>query len=800
MKKVVLYFLLSISLGSYSYEQIDYDSIVLRGNSRIKNATILNVLNLPPKGTVSRSEVETIINKIYLLKYFENIQVFIDNKKLIIDMQERPSIALVNITGNNLIETEQLQGNLTEAGVAAGEVYNKGIVRVIQREILRAYNNEGRYGATVTTSTELIGQGGININIEVEEGDQAYVTRINIIGNKAFTTENLLRLFASEVAGKNTITGSSNRYSKRKLEGDLEALRSWYLDHGYLQFRILSNEVSISPEKDSIEVSISISEGVPYKVQEVDLVIVNYSSDEFTREELKKFILIKKGQVFSQKLLTFGTKIINDRLADLGFAYSEAEYLTELDNEKRLVDIKIIINIGEKILVRRINFANNEAVSDEVLRREMRQYEGAPFSKTLLDRSKERLQRLTYISEVDYVFEKVPGSNSLIDVTFTVAERQSGNFSFGLGYSQVNRLTLQLALSRDNFLNSGDSIGLSISSSSFQSIVRASYRSAYFTDEGVDFTISAQYSNIDGNVTSLEAFTLDSTILDFIWSIPVTEYSSVLTSIGIDRRELSEPTLPRDPSGTTLPASISNDALPLFVRNFSATYIDTYGSVFDYLTSSFRLAYDTRNRGLFPDRGLLLSYDLRLFHAPSGDIPSFYKQSVTIEYYQPIADQVVFSTNFNIGDGGNYANYDSSFDEIPLDQREFLGGINNLRAYEPFGIGPREEVPGLSPRNIGGQFSLYGALELIIDPMQRAIGNATPSENPLRIVAFLDYGYVFPRYSDFSSQQLRYDIGVGIIWVTPVGPLLFSYATPLRDFEEDRPYERSFQFSVGAGF
>ncbi|MDI9347212.1 MAG: outer membrane protein assembly factor BamA [Methylacidiphilales bacterium] len=764
-------------------ESFEYNSIVYRGNVRIPTSYLETLVGLPKRGVINKQSLGSLIQKLYSLKYFEDIIIKHENSILYIELQERPTIVGVEIKGNSLIETKILEENLKNAQIAKGEIFNKSILEVIGKEIKKAYYNEGRYNAKVDLEITDIGQGGKKIIIQITEGDPAIIKRINIIGNKNYTKSNLLELFSLQVADILDPANKNNRYSKRKLEGDIEALKSWYLDNGFLRFKIKSTIVTLTPERDGLEISITLFEGDRYTVESVDAILINYESSEFSINDLHRFIYIKNKTYFSQRLLTLSTNAINSLLSDMGFAYSETKYTSILDESSKSVRLKIIVNPGSKIIVRRITFANNNSVIDSVLRREMRQFEGAPYSKSLLERSKERLQRLTYLSEVSYTLDKVPGISHLVDVTFTVQERQSGNFSFQVGYSQANRLNLNFSLSRDNFVNTGDSISLSLGFSQVQQQASASYRISYFTEDGIDFITSISTSKINvakysSTVSTIVPYLLGSSVFNFGWSIPITEYSSFTVLPGYKDQKLSA-------------AGSTSDQF--------SNYVLTYGNTYKYLTLGLSYSHDTRNRTLFPDIGSQFSYNFSLYHSNTN--PSYLKHSLDFKYYQPLGERIVLLTKHSVTQGLLYSNikrnqYGEKLDELPIFDKEYLGGISNLRAYEPYGLGPKD----VFGNSIGGDFSLYSSLEIYFDPKKPAIGNAPPSENPLRIVAFIDAGNLSSKYSTFNFATLRYDIGIGMVWVTPIGPLLFSYAKPLKNYPEDKANIQEFQFSIGSGF
>ena len=759
---LVLLGALLFSATSYA-QTIEFDDIRFSGNRRVADDRLLATLRFANAKSVSMAQLSRAIREIYRLKYFKDVRISLIHRTLLIQVVERPTIAEIHIEGNSAIPTESIADVLQQAEVVRGEIYNRGLVGIIQQQLLKAYHNEGRYNATITTKVEKLGAAGISLTIDITEGDAFVIKQIRITGNNAFNNEELSSQFQLGVKRWYHWFSSKDQYSRTRLETDLEVLQSYYQDKGYINYRNPSTHITLDPDHNAVFINIQVLEGAQYTVHDVSI----NTPAAVDHLALDKLILIKEGEIFSHKKTTDTITFINEFLSNYGYTYSAVDVATEIINEEEyLVDLRFIVKPGTRYYINKIKISGNHTTRDEVIRRELRQQEGSLYSKARLERSRVRLQRLGYIETADYTLQVVPGRFDLLDVHFEVTERQSGSFTLGASYSADFGFSFNVGLSQDNFLSTGDTINIQAQRNIYSQVYSISYRSAYFTNTGVSRTLSLYHSSIDPTRIQSSYYLLDTTSLSLTYQVPLTEYvywttGGQLRADGITSSPLSPPQ----------------------VQNFILQNGSYYRSI--WFNNSIR--YDSLNRSLFPSKGSSIS--LSLSTTVFNDSFNYGKVELRMENYFELIQRVVLVHKLEIATGFVYRDTDL---ELPIYEKYHLGGVSNLRAFRIRGLGPLD----IFGNRFGGDAYYYGALELIINPL--ADVNNTGS-GAVRIVVFGDYGYVFPSINDTRLEDFRYDLGVGVSWITPIGPLLFSYAFP---FNHDSTTDdvRQFQFTIGSSF
>ena len=593
-----------------------------------------------------------------------------------ITVRERPAIASVNLTGNKAIKDEDLYRVLNDIGLSEGEVFDRLVLDRLQQEMVKQYFSQGRYAVEVDTRVTQLERNRVRIAIVIDEGDVAEIRHINIVGNETFTDKEIQKDFEADIVPFWKFWSKDGQYSREKLSGDMEKLRSYYLDRGYVDFSVESTQVSISPDKQDIYITANVVEGDVYGVDEVqitgDLVI-----DEGT---LRRLIVVQPGEIFSRKKIEQSVENINAILANIGYAFSNVNPITDVDRDNRLVSINFFVDPGKRVYIRRIQFVGNSKTKDEVLRREMRQMEGAWFSQSAIDRSKVRMQRLTYFETVEVETPAVPGTDDQVDVIVTVSERPAGSFTVGLGYSQVQGLIASLSIQQDNFLGSGKRLGLGISHSSIISSLNISYDNPYWTDDGISRGFYLRYQEFDQGAANISTFTSSEWAVGVNFGVPITEVDYIRSGLGYRDSQLNigqfDCIVERDPEtgfcpefglrpriGDPLSYSLDYDG------NNVLTPSEREFTVWDWTLS---WTHDSRNHFLNPSRGSAQS--LVLETSMPGSSREYYKLSYRGAKYWPVWAGLVFSVRGNIGYGDAYDDYDDTSLADPIGTGEIIAG------------------------------------------------------------------------------------------------------------------------------
>ncbi|MDX1555947.1 MAG: outer membrane protein assembly factor BamA, partial [Xanthomonadales bacterium] len=487
----------------FAVEPFTISDIRVEGLQRISEGTIFNYLPLDPGDTLTPTNARSAIRELYRTGFFQDVSFSREGDILVINVRERPAIANISLTGNKAIKDEELFRVLFDIGLSEGEVYDQAVLDRLQQEMVRQYFSQGRYAVNVETRVTELERNRVRIAIIIDEGKVAEIRHINIVGNSVFEDEEITENFEAGIPPFWKFWSSEGQYSREKLSGDIEILRSYYLDRGYVDFNVESTQVSISPDKRDIYITANIVEGEVYSVEDVQLtgeMVIDQST-------LERLIVVQPGEIFSRRKIEQSVDNITSILSNIGYAFANVNPITDVDRDGRLVSINFYVDPGKRVYVRRIQFVGNSKSKDEVLRREMRQFEGAWFSQAALDRSKVRMQRLAYFETVEMETPPVPGTDDQVDVIVTVEERAAGSFTVGIGYSQVQELIASLSIQQDNFLGSGKRVGFGISHSSILTSVSVNYDNPYWTEDGVSRGFYARYQEFDQQAANISAFT-----------------------------------------------------------------------------------------------------------------------------------------------------------------------------------------------------------------------------------------------------------------------------------------------------
>ena len=813
-------FALILSCILWASSALAADSFVIQdirveGLQRISEGTVFNYLPLDPGNQLTPSNTRSSIRELYRTGFFQDISFGRDGDILVITVRERPAIANVAITGNKAIKEEDLKRVLFDIGLAEGEVFDRLVLDRLQQELVNQYFSQGRYAVQVDARVTELDRNRVRISIVIDEGDVAEIRHINIVGNETFTDKEIEKNFESDIVPFWKFWSKDGQYSREKLSGDVEKLRSYYLDRGYVDFSVESTQVSIGPDKEDIYITANVVEGDVYSVDEVqitgDLVI-----DEGT---LRRLIVVQPSEIFSRRKIEQSVENITGILSNIGYAFANVNPITDVDRDGRLVSINFFVDPGKRVYIRRIQFTGNSKTKDEVLRREMRQMEGAWFSQSAIDRSRVRMQRLTYFETVEIETPPVPGTDDQVDVIVSVVERPAGSFTVGLGYSQVQGIIASLSIQQDNFIGSGKRLGLGISYSKIIKSLNMTYDNPYWTDDGVSRGFYGRFQEFDQGQANISTFTSSEWALGMNFGLPITEVDYIRSGFGYSQSQINIGSFtcievdPENPGLCTEFGLVPSFGDPLsnsldFNGNGIIEDDEREFGAFDWTISWTR---DSRNHFLNPTRGSAQSLSLEV--AAPGSTRKYYKLFYRGSKYWPIWRGLVFSLRTNIGYGDSYDSYDKNSqataidipDEenwngqcdltdvmaldtgLPFFKHFYSGGVRDLRGYDDNTLGPKDAFC----RSVGGDFKVTGGAELAF-PTPFAAGSGT------RIALFVDTGYVYESISDFEAEKLRGSFGLSVTWEAPIGPIVISYAFPFRDREGDRTED--LQFSFGTTF
>lgn len=756
---VLLLSLFSCELFAASFVVED---IEVRGIKKIEVGTVLNYLPVKVGEPFDYKRSPEVLRELYSTGFFDEIEILKEGNSLIVVVKERPAIARVNVKGNKEVTEENMTDALKQLGMTKGKTYNPRILEKLKLELEQLYYSLGKYAVRIEATATELDEDRIKIDLKIAEGAPAKIRNINITGNTAFDDETLLDNFELETTDSGLF--ASDKYSSVKLSGDLENLRSWYLDHGYLQFDIESNQVSITPDKSNINITVNIHEGDQYTVSKVNL-----TGDLIVPEEdVRARVLLRPGDIFSQKQLTNSTKLIKSRLGIEGYAYTEVNTLPRINEEDKTVELTILVTPGQKMLVRKIVFEGNGRTQDVVMRREMRQMEGEVYSTLKIERSKIRLQRLKFISSVDIRNERVSSENNLMDLYVSVDERFSGSFTAGIGYSEAAGAVFNLGLTNDNIFGTGNSLGITFNQSDYQKQYEVSFTDPFYTEDGISRTIALGYTKTEEEEWS--DYLNDQTRASMKFVVPLSEYNSFNFSFGLENNNIQ----------TSI--YTSNDILQFIVdNNDNLTDIDDVdGAVYNTYFGSIGFSKDSRNRLIFPDSGHVNSIGMEVF---GGEL-TYYRLSYRHQTLFSLSDNVTWSLKARSGYGKAYG----STSALPFYEKYLAGGVQTVRGYDYNSLGPLDS----KSQPFGGNFQFITNSEFLFK--MDAFGDA----DTFRLGLYLDAGNVFATYRDYETSELRASYGIAMKWLTAVGPIQLSYAQPFNDQQGDEI--KNFQFSLGTSF
>jgi outer membrane protein insertion porin family len=771
-----------------SPEAFTVSDIRVEGLQRISAGTVFTYLPIERGDTVDASRSAEAIRALYKTGFFEDIRLDRQGDILVVTLVERPAINKLTFTGNKDIKTEDLTKNLKDIGLAEGETFDRLALDRVTQELQRAYNNRGKYSVEIAPTVTRLDRNRVDITVAVKEGKAAKIQHINLVGNEKYGDELITDNWESREHNWLSWYKRDDQYSREKLSGDIEKLNNFYLDRGYVDFSLDSTQVAISPDKRDMFITAGLTEGDVYTISEVKV-----SGDTvLPQEELERIVaLVQPGQVFSRRLLEYSSDAIVARLGNIGYAFAQVNPIPTIDTEKDTVGIDFRIVPGPRVNVRRIVFKGNSRTADEVLRREMRQFEGAWYSQAAIDRSKVRLQRLGYFESVEVDIPAVAGTDDQVDLVFDVKETTSGSFMLGVGYSQLSGINASVQLSENNFLGSGNHVSIAAQRSGYQQRYDFSFTNPYFTDEGMSLGYNLWWRELDYADFNTAQYSTTSAAAQVFMGLPITESDTVSSLFGVD----------------------SNEVLTSFgTPQRIVDYIDAVGNrTFHTWRAQAGYSRDTRNQYLMPSAGTYQRISAEV--ALPGSTVEYYKIEYDFSKYWPLASWLVLNTTADFGYGDGYGDdhirhlcvsaspdctpgstdYQRTITAagLPFFENFYAGGVSSsgrVRGFVDNTLGPQDFSFGYA-QPIGGSLKTVGSLEFIFPTLFD-----TPAA---RISAFLDFGNVFDGIDNFDAGELRASAGVALVWRSPMGPIAISYALPVRKEDFDQTERLQFTFTGG---
>ena len=762
-----LIILLSVASIAGAARSFIVSDIRLEGLEKIPEGTLLNYLPVIQGDPLDDKQVVFAIRELYKTGFFADVQLFRDGDVLVVRVKERPSITDISFDGNSDIDDETLEEAMKGVGLAKGRIFNRSLLEKLTQELEGVYFSQGKYNVKIDAEVEELEQNRVNIDIKISEGIKSLIKQINIIGNEVFEDNQLLDEIQLGIPSALAFFSDADEYSKPKLQADLESIRSYYLDRGYIKFNVDSTQVSITPDKKDIYVTINVSEGEQFTVGEVQLtgdLVIN-------KNVLEQLISTKTDDIFSRKLMTQSQKAIEDRVGMTGYAFAKVAVLPQINEADRTISLTYTLDPGRKVYVRRITFFGNFKTRDEVLRREMRLMEGSVLASDKLERSKIRIQRLSFVEEIELETRPVPGTDNQVDIDVTVTERLSGSFNIGAGFSQAQGLLFNVGLTQENLMGTGQSLALNVNTDRANTVYSVSHTDPYATVDGISRTVSASYRKRDAAQEEIANYLSNSYGVSISYGIPMSEVNTLRLGIGYNAIDLRIGTSP------------SLDVVEFIAKN---------GNEFDNFSLTASFSHDTRNRTVFATRGSAQTIASNIT-VPGSDL-EYYKLSYDTKFYISMTQNLTLLLHSDLAYGDGYG----ETDDLPFFERYFAGGLRTVRAYNTNSLGPRDL---LSNDPIGGNLRVVGGADVIFP-----IPFMEKPPNSVRLSAFFDIGNVYldkaPTFNStengFDASQLRMSTGLSFVWLAPIGPLRFSYGTALNDVPGDDL--RAFQFSIGSFF
>ncbi len=765
---IALLLLTNIALA----ESFTIKDIRVEGLQRISAGTVFNFLTVKVGDEMTDKDAKSIIRALFKSKYFNDVEVEQQDGVLVIKVSERPAISSIEFVGNKDLDSKELLKSLSQIGFSEGQVYEKAMLERVELELERQYFSRGKYGVTIESEVTPLSRNRVAVRITMAEGVIATIGSINIVGNTAYDEKDLLADFESTTGSWLSVFTSDNQYSRQKLSADLETLRSFYLDRGYVDFTVESTQVTITDDKKHMFITINILEGERYKIKEVRL-----AGDLIAPEkELFELVTIRKDAVFSRKAITKTTEALTGRLGDDGYAFANVNAVPSIDRDNKEVSLTFFIDPGRRAYVRRINIAGNSKTRDVVLRREMRQQEASWISTKDVNQSRARIQRLGYFEDVNVETNPVPGTADQVDLDYNVTEMASGSLSAGIGFSQSDGLIFNANVTQKNFLGSGKHINFGFNNSSINTVYSFGYTNPFATVDGISQGFNAFYRQTDTTEANLARYNTDVWGGDINFGIPISESNRIRLALGYENTTLKIPGITDVVQTASACKAVATNI------NSYCDFVAREGSEFNTWTLTLGWSNDTRDNATLPTTGMNQSLSAEV-SVPIGSL-QYYKLRYKNDWYHPISDSLTLALGGNLG----YADGYGDTEVLPFFQNFYAGGMRSVRGFQSNTLGIKENGQAL-----GGNLLVTGGAEIIfpVPFMKKTLKS-------FRLSAFTDFGNVYDVNEDFDASLLRYSAGLSAIWISPFGAMSFSVAAPFNEQQGDTT--ESFQFSLGSTF
>ncbi|WP_028995466.1 outer membrane protein assembly factor BamA [Azonexus hydrophilus] len=760
MKKNLLPALIAglFALPAMAFQPFVVKDIRVEGIQRTEAGTVFSYLPVKVGDTLNDDKAAQAIKSLFATGFFRDVRIEVEKDVMVVVLQERPAISSLNFVGMKEFEKEAIVKALREVGIATGRIFDRSLLDKAEQELKRQYLSRGKYAAEITTTITPLERNRVGINFNIVEGEAAKIRQINIVGAKAFKEKELLGLFELTTPGWMTWYSKNDQYSRQKLSADLEKLKSFYLDRGYLEFNVDSTQVSISPDKQDVFITLNVTEGARFRVSSVKL------AGDLTLPEadFRKLIQVRPGEVFSRAKLNESTKAISDRLGTQGYAFANVNAAPEINREQNLVDFTIFVDPGKRVYVRRVNVTGNTKTRDEVVRREIRQMESAWYDADKVTASKERIDRLGFFSDVAVETPPVPGTSDQLDVNVKVTEKPTGNLMLGVGTSSTDKVIVSGSIAQNNFMGSGNNVSIQVNSASSGRTYALSYTNPYFTTDGVSQGFDIYHRTMDTSTLSSTAnYKSTSTGGGIRFGFPINEFQS--WSVGI-----------------------AADTTTIDLFDNSPDYYEKYVESFGKTNISFPLTLawvsDSKNSFFFPSKGTYQRAGLEV-GLPGGDL-TYYRANYQLQHFIPLSKQFTLLLGGDLGYASGYAGKG-----LPFFKNYYAGGVGSVRGYKGNSLGSTQTIDEDGNR-VGGNRKLVANAELL--------WSLPGFEKSARLGVFFDAGQIYASNDKFAISDLRYSTGLSAAWISPIGPLKFSIGRPLNKKSSDET--ESFQFQLGTTF
>ena len=744
--------------SAWSLEPFVIKDIRVEGIQRTEPGTVFSYLPVKVGDTLTDERATASLHALYATGFFKDVELKAEQNVLVVVVKERPTVASVEINGVKDFPKDQLRDNLKMLGLAEGRILDKSVLDKSVQELKRQYVARGKYAVEVKAVVKELARNRVAVSFDVNEGSASKIRQINFVGNHIYSDSELRSLMQLTTPGWFSWFSKNDQYSKQKLAADMESIRTFYMNSGYMDFTIESTQVSISPDKKDIYITLNISEGDKYTVSDIKVV---GTEAVLSHKEIRKLISIKPGDVLSRDALTDSTRKISERLGEEGYAFANVNAAPDVDKAKHQVAFTFVVDPMQRAYIRRINISGNDKTRDEVIRREFRQMEGSWFATSKIKKSKQRLDRTGYFSEVNVDTSPVQGTGDQMDVNLKVAEKSTGNFQIGAGYSSVEKVTLMAGVTQSNVFGTGNSLSTQINTSKLNQVYSVSYTNPYYTDDGISRGFDVYKRRTNATTIAISQYTSDTYGAGVRYGIPIKDEEMFHFGVSAEKTSIG---------------------LTALSPQRYVDYLNLFGETVANLIGNVGWSRDTRDSALTTTEGTVQRMFLE-FSLPVSD-QHYYKWTYQHQLYYPLTRNLTLMLNGDLGVAGGYNGA-----PLPFFKYFYAGGVGSVRGYDPNSLGPRDanNLP------LGGDKKAVGNIELLF-PMP-----GIAKEKSLRLSAFLDGGEIFgPGGQLPGTLGMRYSTGMALTWLSPAGPLKLSWAKPLNDQQQDKV--QHIQFTMGSMF